>query len=248
MLDGHQLDLAALLAAADVKREVRGGKTEIAIDVRMHGDSPRQWVSGVSGNVRAVVGPATLVNSKLDPGQPFDQLAQLVNPFRTVEPSTELHCAVVRFPLESGVAQVDRSIALETKELEVSTSGTLDFRNETLDLSIKPQLRRGVTLNIPQIAELVRLHGPFASPTVGVDAMSSAVAIARSGAAVGTGGLSVLGETLLAGAAGGGAGACDVALGKAQGARATSGTAPKGSAGTNPIDDLGNAVGKLFGR
>ena len=201
VLDGHQLDLAALLAAGGVKRDVRGGKTDIAIDVAMRGDSAHKWVSSANGRARAVVGPATLVNTKLDPGLSFDQIVQVVNPFRNASPSTELQCAVVRLPLSGGVARIDRSIAVETKELDVSVSGTLDFRNETLDLSIRPKVRQGIPINIPQIAELVRFHGPFASPTVGVDAMASATTIARIGAAVGTGGLSVIGETLLGGAA-----------------------------------------------
>ena len=250
VLDGHQLDLAALLAAGGVKREVRGGKTEIAIDLAMRGDSPHKWMASANGRVRAVVGSASLVNSKLDPGVSFDQIAQVVNPFRTVDGATELRCAVVRLPLSSGVAQIDRSIAVETRELEVSASGTLDFRNETLDLSIKPRVRQGIPINIPQIAELVRFRGPFASPTVGVDAMASAATIARAGAAVGTGGLSVLGEALLGGttAAGGtGAAACAVALGKASPA-ATASASAKAPAASNPVQDLGSAVGKLLGR
>ena len=251
VLDGHQLDLAALLAAGGVKREVRGGKTEIAIDVAMRGDSPHKWMASANGRARAIVGPASLVNSKLDPGVSFDQIAQLVNPFRTAEGVTELRCAVARLPLSGGIAHVDRSIAVETKELEVSVSGTLDFRNEMLDLSIKPRVRQGIPINIPQIAELVRFHGPFASPTVGVDAMASAETIARVGAAVGTGGLSILGEALLGSAVAasdaGGGGACAVALGgKAAATSASSST--KTPAASNPVQDLGSAVGKLLGR
>jgi uncharacterized protein involved in outer membrane biogenesis len=244
-LDGRELDLAALLAAAGLAREVRGGKTSVTIDVTMRGESPHQWMSGIGGRAQAVVGPATLVNTKLDPGLTFDRLAEAVNPFRAVKPSTELTCAVVRLPLVGGVAQVDRSIALETKEIDVSMSGTLDFRNETLDLSIRPRVRQGIPIEIPQIAELVRFTGPFAAPTVSVDAVASAAAIARVGAAIGTGGLSVLGETLLAGASSG-AGACEVALGKggtaAAAAPATSGASP------NPIQGIGNALKGLFQR
>jgi uncharacterized protein involved in outer membrane biogenesis len=244
-LEGHQLDLAQLLAAAGVAREIRGGKTEIAIDVATHGDSPRKWMSGIDGRARAVVGPATIVNTKLDPTLSFDRLAQWVNPFRTADRSTELRCAVIRLPLAGGVARIDRSIALETREMEVGVSGSLDFRNETLDLSIRPKVRQGVSINIAQFAELVRLHGPFAAPTVGVDAMGSAATIARIGAAVGTGGLSVIGETLLSSGGGGGAGACDVALGKAA-PPAAPGNAAKPGATANPVGDLGNAVGRLF--
>lgn len=247
-LDGHQLDIAALLAAAGVAREMRGGKTELAIDVTTKGDSPHKWMSGINGRARAVVGPATVVNTKLDPTLSFDRLAQLVNPFRAAESNTELKCAVIRLPLSNGVAQVDRSIGIETKELDVGVSGSLDFRNETLDLAIRPRVRQGISINIAQFAELVRFHGPLMAPTVGVDAMASAATIARIGAAMGTGGLSIVGETLLSsagGASGGGAGACDIALGKAP-PPAASGGQSAASGAQNPVGDLGNAVGRLF--
>ena len=196
-LEGRELDLAALLAAAGVAREVRGGKTSLSIDVTMRGESPHQWVSGINGRARAVVGPATLVNTRIDPAVTLDRLAEAVNPFRSVDPSTELRCAVIRLPLAGGVARIDRSIAMETKQIDAAMSGTLDFRNETLDLSIRPRVRQGLSIPIPQIAELVRLRGSFAAPTVAVDAVASAATIARIGAAIGTGGLSVLGETLV---------------------------------------------------
>ena len=233
-----------------VTREVRGGKTNVDVDVTMRGDSPHQWMSSINGRAQAVVGPATLVNTKLDPSLTFDRLAEAVNPFRKVNPSTELQCAVIRLPLAGGVAQVDRSIAIETKEIDASMSGTLDFRNETLDLSIRPRVRQGIPIEIPQIAELVRFRGPFAAPTVSVDAMASATAIARIGAAIGTGGLSVLGESLLAQVgASAGTGACEVALGKTGSATTSAAAAPaKSSASANPIEGIGNALKGLFQR
>jgi uncharacterized protein involved in outer membrane biogenesis len=244
-VDGHGLDLAAILATAGVTREVRGGKTEVAIDVTMHGDSPRKWASGATGRVRATVGPATLVNTKLDLALPFDRLAQAVNPFRAVDPSTELRCAVIRLPLAGGVAQIDRAIAVETKQVDISASGTLDFRNETLDLSIRPRIRQGISVQIPQIADLVRFRGTFTAPAVAVDAVASAAAIARIGAAVGTGGLSLLGESMIAS---GGPGACDVALGKASATTDSAAAAPKRGIPPTGAEDLGKALGRLFRR
>jgi len=249
-LDGRSLDLAALLAMAGVAREVRGGKTSVDIDVTMRGDSLHQWMSGINGSARAVVGPATLVDTKLDTSLTFDALADAVNPFRKINPSTELQCAVIRLPLTAGVARVDRSIAIETREIDATMSGTLDFRNETLDLSIRPRVRQGIRIEIPQIAELVRFRGPFTAPTVNVDAMASATAIARIGAAISTGGLSVLGESILAQVgASTGTGACEVALGRAGSATASAAAEPaKSGAPTNPIEGIGNALKGLFKR
>ncbi len=246
---GRELALAALLAAAGVARETRGGKTNVVVDVTMRGDSPHQWMSGINGHVRAVAGPATFVNAKLDPALAFDRLAQAVNPFRAANPTTEVHCAVIRLPLANGIAHVDRSIAMETKEIDVAMTGTLDFRTETLDLAIRPRIRQGIPIEIPQIAELVRFRGPFAAPAVTIDATASAATLARIGAAIGTGGLSLLGESVIA-QGGGGAGACDIALGKgpAPSAKPAHASPASSSNAQSGADDLGKALEYLFRR
>ncbi len=248
-VDAKGLDLAALFAAAGTPREVRGGKTDVAMKLTMHGTTPRQWARDVSGTVTAIVGPATVVNSKLDPALPLNQLAQTVNPFRDRTPTTELVCAVVRVPLHDGVAHIDRSVAAESRELGVAASGTLDLRAETVDLSFAPRVKQGIPINIAQVADLVHLRGPLASPKVEVDAGASAAAIAKLGAAARGGGLAALGAAMLAPAPDTGPGVCDVALGKAAApAASTATTATQGHLPAGVPADLGKALGQLLHR
>lgn len=246
-IDGKGLALGALMDAAGVKREIRGAKSELAVNLAMRGASPHAWASSASGNVSLVSGPGTLVNTKVPLDASVDQLLDSVNPFRNTDPSTELTCAVVRFPLANGIARVDRSIAMETAKLGVSASGTLDFRNETLDMGFQPKVRKGIALPVPNFAELVRFSGPFRSPQVKVDAAGSAAAIASIGAAISTGGLSLVGQTLFSWAEGSGPGPCQIALGTKESASASAAPATGGS----PIplaSDVGKAIGKLFGK
>jgi uncharacterized protein involved in outer membrane biogenesis len=207
------LDLAALLALADVKREVRGGKTDVSADVTTRGVSWRQWAGNATGQVVANVGAATLPATRADADSAFGRLAGLVNPFRSIDEATELICGVVRLPLANGVARIDRSIGIETRKVGVAASGTIDFRNDTLDLALKPRVKAGVEVKLLQVASLVRVKGSFAAPTVGIDAKASAQTVARVGAAVATAGISVLGETLFNGVARGGEGECGLARG-----------------------------------
>jgi hypothetical protein len=245
-LDAKGLDLAALFAVAGVKREVRGGKTSVNADLTMRGNSERQWASSASGIATAIVGPATLGHPADNSDAAFNRLADAVNPFRKTDPSTEILCAVVRLPLASGIAKVDRSIAVETNKVGANASGTLDFRNETLDLSIKPQIRQGIKLDISQFASLVRFHGPFSAPTVGVDSVASAKVVATIGAAAATGGMSLLGQELLANARTDPGAPCQIALGNVPKAQAEGNAAA--AAPAQAIGDVGNALGKLFKR
>ena len=103
---------------------------------------------------------------------------------------------------------------METSKIGVSATGTLDFRNETLDLMFLPKVSKGISIDFAGFSDLVRLQGPFASPQIVVDVAGSAKVIASIGAAVGTGGISAVGQALLSWADGNGPGPCEVARGR----------------------------------
>jgi uncharacterized protein involved in outer membrane biogenesis len=247
-VEGNGLALGAILTTLGHPREVRGGRTDVSINLAMQGNSPRAWLGSANGSFRAVVGPATLVNTKMDLESVFDKVNQAINPFRASDPSTELICTVVRFPLANGVARFDRTVAMETKKVGVSASGTLDFRNETLDVQFHPKVRQGISIDIASLADLVRVTGPFSSPRMNIDPAGSAKVIASIGAAVGTGGLSAVGQALFAWSQGSGPGPCQVALGAAPNAAPATPANTAGAQPANAINEVGKAVGKLFGR
>jgi len=211
--DAHNMDLGPLLAALDVKRDVHGSRMALSADLTMHGDSPHALAGDASGSVLLTVTHGTFDNPKVDPGGAFERLLAAINPVRQPETSTEILCAVARLPLSHGVARIDRSLAMETDKAGVSASGTVDFRNETLDLSFSPSVRQGIKIGTPSVAQLVRLEGSIHDPRVRIDAVGSAATVARIGAAVGTGSVSVFGEALLRHGVQGADGPCAVALG-----------------------------------
>jgi AsmA family protein len=247
-LDANGLELPLILAAAGIKRDIKGGKTSVNADIAARGDSLHQWASTANGIATVIVGPASIGRPTDNSDAAFNKLAEAINPFRKVDPSTELQCAVVRLPLANGIAKVDRSIGIETNKIGATASGTLDFRNEMLDLSIKPRLRRGITLNIDQFASLVSFHGPFNAPTVGVDAKASAETVATLGAAIATGGTSLLGQVLYKSATADTGAPCQIALGKVSPAAESSASAGGTNKSAPANNDLGKALGKLFGR
>ena len=187
-----------------------------------------------------LVGAADIRNNGGGLDSPVNRLRDGVNPLRSVDPLNELTRAVIRLPLHNGVAEVERSIAFETKKFGATASGKLDFRTQTLDLAIRPQVRQGVPLDIPQVVDLVRFRGPFASPAVAIDSVATASTIARIGAAAYTGGLSIIGESLLSRASGS---PCEIALGRTSGAMQT----PGGAVGAI-VYDTGKALGRAVHR
>jgi uncharacterized protein involved in outer membrane biogenesis len=243
-LEGRDLDLKPVLALAGAPREVSGGKTRATLDAKATGASLHQWLASMDGTISVLVGPAQLRNLPGSSNATLDRVSEAVNPFRKAQGATELKCAVIRLPVRDGVARVDRGIALETAELGVSASGTLDFRNETLDLALKPQVRQGIPINVAGLADVVRVRGSFEQPQISIDPVKSAESIARIGAVIGTGGWSLLGETLLSTNAASDS-PCAIALGAKSAAPSRDAANPQKA----PLPaDLGKALGKLFGR
>ncbi|MFI4888078.1 MAG: AsmA family protein [Burkholderiales bacterium] len=248
-LDAEDLDLAALAAAAGIKRAIRGGKVRANVDVNGRGTTPHGVASTMSGTILVASGPASLGRAAGKGDTTLALLAGALDPLQSVDAVTELRCAVFRLPLTAGIAHVDRSIAIETAKITASASGTIDFRDETLDLSVQPQIREGVRIDMSQLASVVRIRGRFDKPTVGIDAAQTAKGLVVLGALGATGGgIAILGRALIAGS-GDTSAPCAVA---------SSGHAPRESApaqrgrATAPDrglpKDLGNALGKLLGR
>jgi hypothetical protein len=218
------------------------------IDVTGRGTTPHRVASTMDGSILVVSGPATLGRTTTQEQSAVAQIAGALDPFRGVDAATELRCAVFRLPVNNGVARVDRSIAVETGKVAGSASGTLDFRDETLDLSVQLQTREGIQVDLAQFAHLVRIRGRFDKPSVAIDAEKSAQMIAKLGAlGAKGGGLEALGRALIAPATETSA-PCALAL---------SGKAPREAAPAQRAQavpdiglpqDLGKALGKLLGR
>ncbi len=245
------IDLAALAAATGNARGIRGGAVRADVDLACSGATAHAFASSMNGGILAVAGPATLPGAAGGGESTLAQISRLVDPLRGAGGATQLHCAVVRLPLAGGIARVDRSIGVETGELSVIASGTIDFRDETLDLSLEPRIAKGVSIDVAGIASLLRVRGPFTHPSVGIDAAQSAQTIARIGLAQATGtGLVMLGQALVKSATAA-ASACEVAMGKGtQRAPAIAeGRVPaSANAGAVLPTEVGNALGTLFGR
>ena len=246
--NAQELDLAKLAAAGGITREIRGGKVRATIDVTGRGTTPHRVASTMDGSILVVSGPATLGRTTTQEQSAVSQIAGALDPFRGVDSATELRCAVFRLPIANGVAHVDRSIAIETGKVAGSASGTLDFRDETLDLSVQPQIREGINVDVSQFANLVRIRGRFDKPSVAIDAAQSAQMIAKLGVLGAKGGdLEALGRALIA-PGNASAAPCAVAMsGKAPREATPAQRAPQVPDLRLP-KDVGKALGKLLGR
>jgi len=123
-----------------------------------------------------------------------------------------------------------------------------------LDIGVNPKPREGIGLNLAGFADFVRVGGTLSEPTPTTDATGLATAGAKIGAAVVTGGLSLVAEGLLDRSAGD-VDVCAIASGDASlpgGAGGQSQLKRAAKATGKTLQDAGSAVGRglkrLFGQ
>lgn len=85
---------------------------------------------------------------------------------------------------------------MSTKKMNVIGSGTIDLKTEKLNINIDPQAREGVGISTGQLAELVSIGGTLAEPKAVPNTKAALKAGLSAGAAVATGGLSILAQGL----------------------------------------------------
>jgi uncharacterized protein involved in outer membrane biogenesis len=197
-IEGKGISGEKLAAAMGHAGSISGGNIDLALNLAGPGDSVARFMGGANGEIRANVGAARTSGAALDfGGDVLTKVADLANPSRRTEKYTEIKCAVVRLPVHDGVATAQRTIAVETARVDLVAAGTINLRSEALDLALRSNVKEGLGIGAASLAELVRVTGTLANPTVGIDTLGSARAALSVGGAIMTGGLSLLGEAAL---------------------------------------------------
>jgi len=188
------------LAKVDALKDViSGGNTDVYIDAKGEGKTVRQLMAGLDGKAIIKVAESHIEDGTLDLlGADFiTELVNLLNPFSKEKKGTELACAVVNFSIKDGIATADKGIAVRTGKMNIVGDGTINLKNEKLDIGITPKARTGIGMNMADLVGLVRVGGTLAAPSALVDKAAVLEAGLSTGAAVATGGLSVVAEGLI---------------------------------------------------
>ncbi|MDX1376895.1 MAG: AsmA family protein, partial [Burkholderiales bacterium] len=161
-LAGEKVPLAALSGLAGIAEAPEGAPTDVAIKFSGRGASVRALMASADADVRVVVGPGRIKSRALDAGADVTELLNALNPARTRDPYTELKCAVLRLPVRGGIAKISNGIAAETSKVRLIGGGTVDLRNETLELGFRPEAARGLGIGAGNLARFAKVEGTLA--------------------------------------------------------------------------------------
>ncbi len=197
------------------KDTIIGGKTDLTMSISGSGVSVAEIMAGSNGKLEIITGTGKLYNKTIDiaGADIVFSAVNMINPLSEQEEYTSLECGVVKFDIKDGIASTDKGIALQTGKLNAVGSGAINFKTEELDLAVKPQAREGLGIGLGKLVDAVSIGGTLANPSPKVDTAAALKTGLTAGAAVATGGLSLLAEGLFDKATAD-SNPCDTALGK----------------------------------
>ncbi|HCS26775.1 MAG TPA: hypothetical protein DIW43_04950 [Spongiibacteraceae bacterium] len=190
--------------------KIKGGNGNVTIKLKGEGISPHAIAASLDGSIDAKLQDMTMENKQLDlvGSDILSEVIGKLNPFAKSDPVTHLECVSVHFDADKGVLDSDKALHVETRKMKIIGNGQVDLGKEQLSLNFTPIARKGLGVNLSYLVKLVKIQGDIQSPGIGVDAGGLVNSALTTSAAMATGGVSLIAQSLLERATNAGS-ACD---------------------------------------
>ena len=127
-------------------------------------------------------------------GNTLEEILNTINPFRETDAYTDFECMIVPLTVTDGTVAGAPSSFVSTSKIRMVAQGKVNLDNEKIQLSVRTTPRRIVSFSAAELVNpYIQIVGTLASPRLAVD---EAGVLITGGAAVATGGLSLLARGL----------------------------------------------------
>ena len=171
-LTASGIDYGGLLKTFEVTDGVTG-RLDAEIHLRGAGASARAIAASLGGRIEVIAGQGSVDNDLVQAAGAG--LTQMLSGWSEGDGDLRLNCIVVRLPVEDGVA-TSEVILLDTAAVTVGATGSIDLRDESLDLRVTPQAKQA---SLMSLAVPFLVKGTLTEPTVGPDPIGTAVGVAK---------------------------------------------------------------------
>jgi len=186
-----------------VARDFAFGASQLNRDLSMTSDINVKLAS-TGNDLRALAGNASGVmyldsrggrvpNNRFMQVLGGDLLAEIlgtINPFSESEEFTDFECMIVPMELTRGMVTSNPNSLIATSRMRMVADTEIQLQDESLEISLRTTPKRGISISASEIVNpYVKIVGTLAEPGLAVDETGVLIS---GGAAVATGGLSVL--------------------------------------------------------
>ncbi|MEM9621771.1 MAG: AsmA family protein [Pseudomonadota bacterium] len=197
-LDFNMQDISLQVFGLVPEEELSGGDLLSRINLAAEGATLHDLAASLQGEIVLMMEAATLANDfvELVGSDVLMETMNKLNPFYREDPTTEIECGLVRLTAEEGVLRSRNELVLETGKMQIVGDGQVNLNTEKLDVTFSPTAKAGVGVNVGSLVKFLKLGGDLRNPVPAVDALGVLQSGAAIGAALSTGGVSVVAEGL----------------------------------------------------
>jgi len=168
-------------------------RTDIDSQLEATGTDLRALAGSASGvmflNVRNIVVPNNRLLKRIY-GDILNEIRSTINPFSKDDPETRVECIVLPIEIIDGDLAFTPNALMRTDKIRILSDASVDLKSEKIEYSFQTTPRQGISISTGEILNpYVMVVGTLAAPRLAVDAKGSLI---TGGAAVATGGLSIL--------------------------------------------------------
>ena len=189
-LDGQNITAQDFIKTLQPQKDnfsiVSGGKTDLHVALKSSGATYQKIVQNLSGQVLLVVGQSRLQAGALKylRGNFITQLLSTLQ-LQAKDPKMSMKCAVLRGDFDNGKITLPKGIAFDSKKMTIVGDGTINLKNDKLDIAIKPFNGSLTDVNVAQaLSSLVKIGGTIENPAIKLDNASvvkNVVGVAMTG-------------------------------------------------------------------
>lgn len=174
------------------ENQLKDGLFSTNINLSTQGKSVHELVSQLKGQVLLLGGDSQILNPWIEKMRmsTFAVLQTILpRPDYYTRQATYLKCFVLNLALQDGIIYLDKKAALETNFINMIFDGTVDLKNEKLNVQLIPMAPKGKTTEVANIiSQFILIKGTFLNPSIGIDTLNTMKTVAT---AVMTSGISI---------------------------------------------------------
>ena len=169
------------------------GRNNIDIDLQSSGANVRSLAANLNGIVflhsTNIIVPENQFLKRFY-GDMLNEIVSTINPFSKASTNNLLECVVIPLEITNGSLIANPFALILNSSARMVVKSSINLQSEKLNLQFQTTPRRGITISAGEILHpYVKIVGTLAKPTLAVDEQGVLIS---GGAAVATGGLSIL--------------------------------------------------------
>jgi hypothetical protein len=167
--------------------------SNIDVNVEAAGTDLRTLAGNSTGvlflDMRNFTVPNNTVLSRLY-GDMLNEIVDTINPFSKADKETRVDCVILPVEINDGQLGVNPEALVRTDKIQIVSDASINLKTEKLEMTFRTTPRKGMTISAAELMNpFVMVVGTLAAPRLAVDAKGGLIS---GGAAVATGGLSIL--------------------------------------------------------